>query len=50
MDLQHVWEWSYSSKTIDLLRNSKYAIPLIQSLHLFGLTLEHGTTVVFKTR
>jgi hypothetical protein len=50
MDLQHVWEWSYSSKIIDLLRNSKYAIPLIQSLHLFGLTLVLGTTVVLNAR
>ena len=50
MSLQQIWEWSYSSKTIDLLRNAKYAIPLIQSLHLFGLTLVLGTTVVFNVR
>lgn len=50
MSLQHIWEWSYSSKTIDVLRNAKYAIPLIQSLHLFGLTLVLGTTVIFNLR
>jgi hypothetical protein len=50
MSLQQIWEWSYSSKTIDILRNAKYAIPLIQSLHLFGLTLVLGTTVIFNLR
>jgi hypothetical protein len=50
MSLQHIWELSYSSKTIDILRNAKYAIPLIQSLHLFGLTLVLGTTVIFNLR
>ena len=50
MSLQQIWEWSYSSKTVDVLRNAKYAIPLIQSFHLFGLTLVLGTTVVFNLR
>jgi len=50
MSLQHLWELSYDSKTIDILRNAKYAIPLIQSLHLFGLTLVLGTTVIFNMR
>lgn len=50
MPLQQIWEWSYSSKTIDILRNVKYAMPLIQSFHLFGLTLVLGTTVVFNLR
>ncbi len=50
MSLQQIWEWSYRSKAIDLLRNAKYAIPLIQSFHLFGLTLVLGTTVVFNLR
>src|SRR5215471_15532135 len=36
--LHHLWQLSYESKTIDILRNSKYAIPLIQSVHLLGLT------------
>lgn len=50
MSLQQIWEWSYSSKAVDVLRNAKYAIPLIQSFHLFGLTLVLGTTVVFNVR
>lgn len=50
MSLEQIWAWSYSSKTIDVLRNAKYAIPLIQSFHLFGLTLVLGTTVVFNAR
>ena len=50
MSLQHLWELSYRSQTIDILRNAKYAIPLIQSLHLFGLTLVLGTTVAFNLR
>lgn len=50
MSLDQIWAWSYSSKTIDVLRNAKYAIPLIQSFHLFGLTLVLGTTVVFNVR
>lgn len=50
MSLQQIWQWSYTSKTIDVLRNAKYAIPLIQSFHLFGLTLVLGTTVVFNIR
>lgn len=50
MSLQQIWEWSYNSKAIDVLRNAKYAIPLIQSFHLFGLTLVLGTSVVFNLR
>src|SRR5579863_3979719 len=50
MSLQHLWELSYDSKTIDILRNAKYAIPMIQSLHLFGLTLVLGTAVIFNLR
>jgi hypothetical protein len=50
MSLQHLWQLSYESKIIDVLRNAKYAIPLIQSLHLVGLTLVLGTTVAFNLR
>ncbi|PWU07762.1 MAG: hypothetical protein C5B51_09475 [Terriglobia bacterium] len=50
MDLQRFWEWFYSSPAIDVLRNAKYAIPLIQSFHLFGLTLVLGTVVIFNAR
>jgi hypothetical protein len=50
MFLQHLWQLSYDSKTIDVLRNAKYAIPLIQSLHLFGLTLVLGSVLAFNLR
>jgi hypothetical protein len=48
--LQHLWQLSYQSKTIDILRNSKYAIPLIQSVHLLGLTILLGVTVILNLR
>jgi hypothetical protein len=50
MTLDQIWQLSYDSKTIDILRNSKYAIPLIQSVHLVGITLLLGTTVAFSFR
>src|ERR1700730_7176963 len=50
MFLQRLWQLSYDSKTIDVLRNAKYAIPLIQSLHLFGLTLVLGSVLAFNLR
>lgn len=41
---------SYDSPTIDIIRNCKYAIPLIQSLHLLGITLLLGCTVMLNFR
>jgi len=41
---------SYDSHTIDILRNSKYAIPVIQSFHLFGITLLLGSMVILNLR
>jgi hypothetical protein len=41
---------SYDSPTIDVLRNSKYAIPVIQSFHLFGITLLLGGMVILNLR
>jgi len=41
---------SYDSKTIDILRNAKYAIPLIQSVHLFGITVLLGCNVMLNFR
>lgn len=41
---------SYDSPTIDILRNSKYAIPIIQSFHLFGITLLLGSMVILNLR
>jgi hypothetical protein len=48
--LQHLWELSYDSKTVDILRNSKYAIPIIQSFHLFGITLLLGGIFMLNLR
>ena len=50
MPLDSLWKLSYDSQTIDILRNSKYAIPLIQSVHLFGITLLLASTVIFNLR
>ena len=50
MSLQHLWQMSYDSHTIDILRNSKYAIPVIQSFHLFGITLLLGCMVILNLR
>jgi len=50
MSLQHLWQMSYDSHTIDILRNSKYAIPVIQSFHLFGITLLLGSIVILNLR
>ena len=46
--LQHLWQLSYDSKTVDILRNAKYAIPVIQSFHLFGITLLLGGMVILN--
>jgi len=48
--LDHLWRLSYDSKTIDILRNSKYGIPLIQSVHLLALTVLLGVTLVLNLR
>ena len=50
MSLQHLWQMSYDSHTIDILRNSKYAIPVIQSFHLFGITMLLGSMVILNLR
>ena len=50
MTLQRLWQLSYDSKTIDILRNSHHAIPIIQSFHLFGITLLLGAMVILNFR
>jgi hypothetical protein len=45
-----IWQLSYNSATIDILRNSSHAIPLIQSFHLFGITLLLGAMVALNFR
>jgi hypothetical protein len=50
MPLNHLWQMSYDSKTIDILRNSKHAIPIIQAFHLLGITLLLGAMVILNFR
>lgn len=50
MSLQRLWQISYESPAIDILRNSHYAIPVIQSLHLLGITLLLGSVVILNLR
>ena len=39
---------SYDSKLIDVMRNSKHAIPIIQSFHLFGIVLLLSAVVILN--
>jgi uncharacterized protein DUF6644 len=50
MNLDQLWKMSYDSKTIDILRNSSLGIPVIQSFHLFGITLLLGSMVALNLR
>lgn len=50
MNLDRLWQLSYNSPTIDILRNSKYGIPMIQAVHLVGLTMLLGVTVILNLR
>ena len=50
MSLQDLWRMSYDSPTIDIMRNSKYAVPIIQSFHLFGITLLLSGMVILNLR
>jgi hypothetical protein len=43
-------QWCYYSKDYAFVRDSKYAIPVLQSLHLAGLTLLLGATVILNIR
>lgn len=50
MSLNRLWQMSYDSKLIDVMRDSKHAIPVIQSFHLFGITLLLGAMVILNIR
>lgn len=50
MSLQRLWQFSYDSKLIDILRSSKHAIPIIQSFHLFGIVLLLSSIVIINFR
>jgi hypothetical protein len=48
--VQKFVQWCYYSKDYAFVRDSKYAIPLLQSLHLAGITLLLGTTLILNMR
>jgi len=50
MSLQRFFQWCYQSPVLAILRDSSYAIPIIQSFHLVGLTILLGTTVMLNLR
>jgi len=48
--LHNFIQWCYYSKDYAFIRDSKYGVPLVQSLHLFGITALLGTTVALNIR
>ena len=50
MSLEKFFQWCYQSPVLGVLRDSSYAIPIIQSFHLLGLTILLGTTVMLNLR
>lgn len=50
MSLDRLWQLSYDSKTIDIIRDSHYAIPVIQTFHLLGITLVLSAMVILNFR
>jgi hypothetical protein len=50
MNLTRLWQMSYDSPTVDILRNSKHAIPIIQGVHLLGIALLLGSVVILNFR
>jgi len=50
MSLESFFQWCYQSPALGVIRDSTYAIPIIQSFHLVGLTILLGTTVMLNLR
>ena len=50
MALEKFFQWCYQSPVLAILRDSSFAIPIIQSFHLLGLTILLGTTVMLNLR
>lgn len=48
--LDSLWKLSYDSAWIDILRNSLYAIPLVQGVHLIGITLILSSVLAWNLR
>jgi hypothetical protein len=47
---QRFVQWCYYSKDYAFIRDSKYGIPILQSLHLTGIALLLGTTLIMDLR
>lgn len=43
-------QWCYYSKDYAFIRDTPYGVPLVQSLHLTGITMLLGTTLVLNLR
>ena len=43
-------QWCYYSPDYAFIRDSKYGVPILQSLHLTGITLLLGTTLILNLR
>ena len=43
-------EWCYTTPVLAFLRDSRYGMPVAQSLHIFGFTILLGCTIVFNLR
>jgi hypothetical protein len=50
MSLEKLFQWCYQSPVLGIIRDSSYAIPIIQTFHLVGLTILLGTTVMLNLR
>ena len=47
----HVFNnWCYNSPALSVLRDTKFGIPGVQTVHLVGITIVLGTTVVMNLR
>jgi len=43
-------QWCYYSKDYAFVRDTKYGVPALQSLHLTGITLLLGTVLILNLR
>lgn len=50
MTLKSFLNWCYNSHTLGIIRDTKYGIPLIQSVHLCGLAALLGCLLILNLR
>ena len=48
--IDSIVQWCYYSPDYAFIRDSKYGVPILQSLHLTGITLLLGTTLILNLR